>query len=555
MNQAAEQVPPGCPRQPWSQQVAAVAHDMGAGLLDNVMETLLRQVGQALPACSPLPMTPSLMGLPRAKPCLSHQVLPAEGPRLLTFGFCLEPGHCCPHQRLEPAGTATDASWRVHLAYYCKAGSGAAHHSTCLQAAQDVLRLPEAASAFADSMLALSIMGCTGSHNAAQQLWQEQSHYYSEHMAATAAGKQHAMGAARTTLPPGRLLGAEAEQAGAGQSVSVLPALQQQAAALVGAAVDVPEGAARQLLEASQVQDRLQAQQAATVLQSPAPASVPTPAVPATAEQAAQGGSQTRGTTEGAPAGGQAALAQVLAVRQQALLGLAAHLAQCRAAAARHTSDSGQVAASRSMDVPGRLGSLIPRQAVPYSLAPEARLPLGTALEQPLSAEQAATLRRQLLPLEVHEGACMPASLPQPAQLTGTAQAGPQWQRQGLPAEYTFWQGGALQQQPVTALTDAAQQAGPASPLLCMAAVPQAGLLAAGTADGAICIWQMSTTGMQLQQHLSGVVQGPVLGEPPSLCKSGRWEGPELRAGCRPLSLELFRAVSGRHEQGACCLT
>ena len=174
------------------------------------------------------------------------------------------------------------------------------------------------------------------------------------------------------------------------------------------------------------------------------------------------------------------------------------------------------------MGKPGRSGGLVPSQAVPYSLAPEARLPLGTALKQPLSAEQAASLHRQLLPLEVHAGVCMPASLPQPAQPTGRAQGGPQWQRRGLSAEYTFWQGAALQQQPVAAAREAGQQSGPASPLLCMAAVPQAGLLAGGTADGSLCIWQMGTTGMQLQQHLSGVVQGAVLGEAPSPCNFGR---------------------------------
>lgn len=393
-----------------------------------------------------------------------------------------------------------------------------AHRSSCLQAAQDVLRLPGAASAFADTMLALSIMGCTGSHNAAQRLWQEQSHSYSGQTAATAADKQHAIGAPGAALPPGQHPGAEAQQAGAGRSMSVLLTLQQQAVALVGAAVDVPEAAVRQLSGVSQVQGL----QAADVLQSTPQASATTPAVPVTAEQAAQGSSQRAGTAKSPPADDQAAPAQDLAVRQQALLGLAAHLAQCHAAAARHASDTGQVAASRPMGKPGRSGGLVPRQAVPYSLAPEARLPLGTALEQPLSAEQAASLHRQLLPLEVHAGVCMPASLPQPAQPTGRAQGGPRWQRRGLSAEYTFWQGAALQQQPVAAAREAGQQSGPASPLLCMAAVPQAGLLAGGTADGSLCIWQMGTTGMQLQQHLSGVVQGAVLGEAPSPCNFGR---------------------------------
>ena len=457
-----------------------------------------------------------LVGLPQSKSCLNHPALPAAGPRPVTFSFCEEPGHCCPHRELEPAGTATDASWCVPLGLCCKAASGGAHRSSCLQTAQDVLRLPEAASAFAESMLALSIMGCTGSHNAVQRLWQEQSRSHSEQTAAPAAGKQHAMGAAGTAFPPGQHLGAVAQQAGTRQSVSVLLALQQQAVALVGVAVDIPEGAVTQLLEASQVQDRLQAQQAATALQSTPPASGPTPAVPVTAEQATPGSNQTAGTPEGPPAGGRAALAQDLAVRQQALLGLAAHLAQCHAAAARHADDLRQMAAVRPLGVPGRSGSL-----VPYSLAPEARLPLGTALEQPLSAGQAASLRRQLPPLEVHAGACMPASLPQPAQLTGTAQASPQWQRRGLPAEYTFWQGAALQEQPVAAVQDAGQQAGPASPLLCMAVVLQARLLAAGTADGSICIWQMGTPGMQLQQHLSGVIQGAVLGKAPSPCRLG----------------------------------
>ena len=502
MNHAAEaRLPPECPRQPWSRQVAAVAQEMGAGMLDNVLETLLRQVGHALPPSSPLPMTPSLMGLSPTQ-TLRHRTLQAAGPRLLFL--------------IKPAGTATDTSWRVQLGLYCKAASNGAHCYSCLQAAQDVLQLPEAASAFADSMLALSIMGCTSSHMAAQRLWQEQSYSYSE--AATAAGKQHTMGTAGMALPPGQHRRAEAQQAGARQSMSVLLALQQQAVALVGAAVDIPERAVRQLSEASQVQDRLQAQQVATVLQSTPAASGPTAALPAMAEQAAPGSSQTAGTAEGAPAGGQAALAQDLAVRQQALLGLAAHLAQCHAAAARHTSDSGQVAALRPMCTPGRSGSLVPRQAVPYSLAPEARLPLGTALEQPPTAEQAASLRRQLLPLEAHAGACMPASLPQPAQPAGSAHASPQWQPRGLPAEHTFWQGAALQQQPVAAAGDAGQPAGPGSPLLCMAVAPPAGLLAAGTADGSICIWWMGITGLQLQQHLSGVVQGAVLGEAPALC-------------------------------------
>ena len=387
-------------------------------------------------------------------------------------------------------------------------------------------------------MLALSILSCTGSNNAAQQLWQQQSHSYFEQTAA-AAGKQYTVGATGTALPPGQHLAAEAQQAGPRQPTVVPLALQQQAVALVGAAVDVPEGAVRQLVEASQVQDRLQAQQATTVLQSTSPASATTSAVPVKPEQAAQGSSQMAGAAGGVPAGGQAALAQDPAVRQQALLGLAAHLTQCHAAAAGHAGGWGQVAASRPMCAPGRSGSLLPRQAVPYSLAPEARLPLGAALEQPLSAEQAATLRRQLLPLEVHAGACAPAPLPQPVQATGTAQASPQWQRRGLPAEYTFWQGAALQQQPVAAVTDAAQQAGPASPLLCMAVVPQDGLLAAGTADGSICVWQMGPTGMQLQQHLSGVVQGAVLGEPPSQLQPHLQEGPGLQADCDCTSLEV----------------
>ena len=59
MTQAAERVPPECPRQPWSQQVATVTQEIGAGMLDSVLETLLRKVGHALPSCGPLPMTPS----------------------------------------------------------------------------------------------------------------------------------------------------------------------------------------------------------------------------------------------------------------------------------------------------------------------------------------------------------------------------------------------------------------------------------------------------------------------------------------------------------------
>ena len=115
----------------------------------------------------------------------------------------------------------------------------AAHRSLCLQAAQDVLRLPGAASAFADTMLALSIMGCTGSHNAAQRLWQEQSHSYSGQTAATAADKQHAIGAPGAALPPGQHPGAEAQQAGAGRSMSVLT-LQQQAVGVAASCSAAP---------------------------------------------------------------------------------------------------------------------------------------------------------------------------------------------------------------------------------------------------------------------------------------------------------------------------
>ena len=83
MNQAAERGASECPRQPWSQQVAAVAQEMGAGMLESVMETLLRQVGRALPLYKPLPKTPSLMGLPEAEPCLSHELCQQQDPEFL----------------------------------------------------------------------------------------------------------------------------------------------------------------------------------------------------------------------------------------------------------------------------------------------------------------------------------------------------------------------------------------------------------------------------------------------------------------------------------------